>query len=189
MQFQVPQFIEVEDKIFGPLTFRQFIYLGGALGAAYLMYRVLPLYAAAPFVLALVGFGVALAFLQINGRPFIITLENSFFYLVRSKLYLWSNTRKKQPSKEIEKIAAKASQTYIPSLSESKLRELSWSLDIQERIAGGTITPEERRSRKETDALAPVRTAESARATKEEAIVQRIERLARERAHAGAATA
>src|SRR3989338_737591 len=27
MQFQVPQFIEVEDKIFGPLTLKQFFYV------------------------------------------------------------------------------------------------------------------------------------------------------------------
>ena len=27
MQYQVPQFIEVEDKIFGPLTFKQFLYI------------------------------------------------------------------------------------------------------------------------------------------------------------------
>ncbi|TSC80302.1 MAG: hypothetical protein G01um101429_152 [Parcubacteria group bacterium Gr01-1014_29] len=31
-QFQVPQFIEVEDKIFGPLTTKQFFYLLGGGG-------------------------------------------------------------------------------------------------------------------------------------------------------------
>ena len=33
MQFQVPQFIETEDKVVGPLTLRQFMYIAGA-GAA-----------------------------------------------------------------------------------------------------------------------------------------------------------
>ncbi|TSC61742.1 MAG: SsrA-binding protein, partial [Parcubacteria group bacterium Athens0416_74] len=32
MQFQVPQFIEVEDKIVGPLTFKQFVFIAGGLG-------------------------------------------------------------------------------------------------------------------------------------------------------------
>ena len=43
MQFQVPQFIEVEDKIFGPLTFKQFVYVAGGAGLAYLVWRVSPL--------------------------------------------------------------------------------------------------------------------------------------------------
>ena len=30
MQFQVPQFIDVENKIIGPLSLRQFLYLAGA---------------------------------------------------------------------------------------------------------------------------------------------------------------
>src|SRR3990172_12458701 len=49
MQFQVPQFIEIEDKIFGPLTFKQFIYVAGGAGACYLLWRVLPLLLPPPF--------------------------------------------------------------------------------------------------------------------------------------------
>jgi len=30
MQYQVPQFIEVEDRIIGPLTLKQFLYLAFA---------------------------------------------------------------------------------------------------------------------------------------------------------------
>jgi hypothetical protein len=71
MQFQVPQFIEVEDRIFGPLTFKQFVYLAGGLGAGYLLYRVLPFIVAAPLIMAIVGFAAALAFIKFNGRPFI----------------------------------------------------------------------------------------------------------------------
>ena len=94
MQFQVPQFIEVEDKIFGPLTFKQFVYVAGGLGAAYLLWRVLPIYLAGPLILGTGGLAAALAFLQWNGRPFILGLENGFYYLVRSKLYLWNNKAK-----------------------------------------------------------------------------------------------
>ncbi len=32
MRFEVPQFIDVEDKIFGPFTFKQFLYLAGGAG-------------------------------------------------------------------------------------------------------------------------------------------------------------
>ena len=42
MQFQVPQFIEVEDKIFGPLTLKEFLYLGGGIGMAVVLFIFVP---------------------------------------------------------------------------------------------------------------------------------------------------
>src|SRR5580693_2686435 len=123
MQFQVPQFIEVEDKIFGPLTFRQFIYILGGLGASYLAWRLLPLFLAAPVILAVAGAAASLAFLQYNGRPFIVSVENSFYFLIHSKLYLWNNERRaKKPIEEKKQDLGKAN-VYIPKLSDSKLHE------------------------------------------------------------------
>src|SRR5262249_32308336 len=143
MQFQVPQFIEVEDKIFGPLTFKQFVYVFGGLGACYILYRILPIYISAPFIALIGALAAGLAFFQFNGRPFIIALENGFFFLIRGKLYLWDNTRKqKKVEKEAPALAARAPQVYVPKLSESRLHELAWSLDIKERIAAGVANDE-----------------------------------------------
>ena len=144
MQFQVPQFIEVEHKIFGPLTFKQFVYITGGAGACYLIWRVLPIWLAGPIILGIGVFAAALAFLQWNGRPFILSLENAFFFLLRSKLYLWNNTRrdKNLEAKNAAEPVAPAP-IYIPKLSESKLHELSWSLDIKERIAAGVAEDRE----------------------------------------------
>jgi len=170
MQFQVPQFIEVEDKIFGPLTFKQFVYVGGGVGAAYMLWRVLPIYIAGPVILVIGGLAAALAFFQFNGRPFIIALENSFFYMIRSKLYLWNNVRKAKTHQEADKAAARSSTLYIPKLSESKLHELAWSLDIKERIAAGVAPDEERAGGRPpaVDVLSPIHTAQEAlRATSE----------------------
>jgi len=166
MQFQVPQFIEVEDKIFGPLTFKQFIYVGGGLGASYILWRVLPLYIAAPLILAVGGLAVGLAFVQLNGRPFILAVEHGFFFLMRSKLYLWNNARKKSVA-PVRMGAGQAlpaeADVYVPRISESKLHELSWSLDIKERIAGGVANDEERHIvRTDQDLVVPIRTARDA---------------------------
>jgi hypothetical protein len=145
MQFQVPQFIEVEDKIFGPLTFKQFIYVMGGAGAAYLLWRVLPLFLAGPLIMGVGGLAAALAFMQWNGRPFIQGLENAFFFMLRTKLYLWNNERRE--GRRAERAAAEAqpeaTSVYIPKLSESKLHELAWSLDIKERIAAGVAEDSE----------------------------------------------
>ena len=155
MQFQIPQFIEVEDKIFGPLTFRQFVYIVGGAGCSYLLLRVLPMFVALPIVAAILGLAAALAFFQYNGRPFILALEHGFSYMVHTKLYLWNNERKKGAPKKAPTIALKSGEVYVPRLSDSRLHELAWSLDIKERIAAGTTTDDERRGH---DVLAPLRT-------------------------------
>ena len=160
MQFQVPQFIEVEDKIFGPLTFKQFIYMAGGAGAAYLLWRVLPLFLAAPLIAGVGGLAAALAFMQWNGRPFILAIENAFYFLMRSKLYLWNNEKKpKKLRAGSQKLpSSSASGVYIPKLSDSRLHELSWSLDIKERIAAGVAEDREH----EGGVLSPMRTAREA---------------------------
>jgi len=105
------------------------------------------------------GLAAALAFMQWNGRPFILALENGFYYLLRTKLYLWNNEQKK-PSRKPETSNLKpASQVYIPKLSDSKLHELAWSLDIKERIAAGVARDDERLG----GVIAPIRTAREAR--------------------------
>ena len=70
MRFEVPQFIEIEDKIFGPLTWRQFLYLGGGVGMSVVMFFTLPFLAFVIFGLPLAILSGALAFYPINNRPF-----------------------------------------------------------------------------------------------------------------------
>jgi len=93
MKFEVPQFIEIEDKIFGPLTWRQFLYLGGGVGMGIVL-----LFTTSFIVFLIVGLPLALlagalAFYPINNRPFSFFLEAIFNYLSNEKLYLW---RKKE---------------------------------------------------------------------------------------------
>ena len=44
MEYQVPQFIEVEDKIFGPFTLKQFIYVAGGVGLCAILVLYFPLW-------------------------------------------------------------------------------------------------------------------------------------------------
>lgn len=89
MRFEVPQFIEIEDKIIGPLTWRQFIYIAGGVGILVLLYIFTPLMI---FVFIGIPFGVlafTLAFHRVNNRPFSIFLESFFSYMTKKRLYLW----------------------------------------------------------------------------------------------------
>lgn len=164
MQFQVPQFIEVEDKIFGPLTFKQFVYIAGGAGLSYMLWRVFPIFLAAPLILAVAGLGAALAFFKYNGQPFILALEHGFFYFFHSKLYLWSSEHKPGSTPETKAAAGVpgASDVYVPKLSDSRLHELAWSLDIKERIAAGTAADDDRPDSGLKGIVAPVRTARDA---------------------------
>jgi hypothetical protein len=89
MRFEVPQFIEIEDKIFGPLTWRQFLYLGGGIGGAVVMFLMLPFIIFMIFGIPLALLSGALAFYPINNRPFSYFLEALVTYLTKQKLYLW----------------------------------------------------------------------------------------------------
>lgn len=165
MQFQVPQFIEVEDKIFGPLTFKQFIYVAGGAGAAYLLWRILPFFLAVPLIVGIGGLAASLAFFKYNGRPLIIALEHGFYYFLRTKLYLWNNAQKPKKTRVLAtRQEIPTGQVYIPKLSESKLHELAWSLDIKERIAGGIASSGDRdAAAPEGGIVAPIRTSREAR--------------------------
>ncbi len=135
MNFQVPQFIEVEDKIFGPLTFKQFAYIAGGAGICFLIYvyvRLISFILAIILVIPVGGFFLALAFQQVNGRPMIVTLEAAFKYAKGKKLYLWQKGAEKTKPTTLAQTTEAVSN--IPKLSESKLRDLSWSLDIEKHI-------------------------------------------------------
>ncbi len=129
MRFQVPQFIDIEDKIIGPFTLKQFVYLAGGAGMSYIVYAFLPLFISVFLVLAIAGLSLALAFYKINNKPFIDFLEAAFLYYTKQNLYIWKKEERKPVAKEVK--AAEA-QVFVPRLSDSKLKELSWSLDINE---------------------------------------------------------
>lgn len=133
MRFQVPQFIEVEDKIFGPLTFKQFIYIAGGVGVCVILFSFLPKFIAFLASLPVAIFAIALAFYKVNDKPFINTVESFFNYTLGHKLYIWKKEDKKpEPNQAMRRAGEEISQIYVPKLSESKLKELTWSLDIKE---------------------------------------------------------
>jgi PrgI family protein len=138
MRFQVPQFIEVEDKLFGPLTLKQFIYLAGSAGIGYIIYTTLPVIIAIPLAVGVVALGAALAFYKPDGhRPFIFMLEQAVRYYMNPKKFVWKQdtTKPKDATMQAKEIIdVKASDVLVPKLSDSKLKELSWSLDIHEKL-------------------------------------------------------
>ena len=89
MQFKVPQFIELEDKIIGPLTLKQFFYLLGGAGLLAILWFFLKLGAFLIFALPIAGLSIALAFYRPQGRSLISLIASWLGYLTKPKLYLW----------------------------------------------------------------------------------------------------
>lgn len=130
MQYQVPQFIEIEDKVIGPLTFKQFVYVLGGGGISFALYVWLPFLLALPLIGLALGTAATFAFYKVNNKPFVYILESALKYVIGSKLYIWKKETKKPKAKEEENIASET--LYVPTLSESKLNDIAWSLDVHE---------------------------------------------------------
>lgn len=120
MQFKVPQNIDMEDKIIGPLTMKQFIYLivGGMITYAciktYNIYWILFLGVPSGLI------ALCLAFIKIQDQPFSKFIFSLTLFTVKPKQRIWSKDWiatheihgvvqkpveevKKEPQKHIEK--------------------------------------------------------------------------------------
>ncbi|OGF82390.1 hypothetical protein A3B18_03535 [Candidatus Giovannonibacteria bacterium RIFCSPLOWO2_01_FULL_46_13] len=98
-QFHVPQFIEVEDKIFGPLTLKQFLYVIGGTGIIFIMYvllrSILPFFIIFMLIAPVGAFFGALAFYKVNGQPFIKILESMLTHYTTTRLFIWKKREQK----------------------------------------------------------------------------------------------
>lgn len=150
-QFTVPQFIDVEDKVFGPITVRQFliILVCGILSA--ITYRLVDLIVFLILTLLIFIAGGILAFLRINGRPFHYFILNFIQTLKKPKLRIWNNqlSKTKNELQDIVPAAVKAPAAPAkPRYSASKLAEVSLVVDTGGVYRGGDtdVQPLERRS-------------------------------------------
>lgn len=92
MQFKVPQNIDLADRIVGPLTLVQFLYvLTGGMIIYFLFSTIAPVNPSLFFILAfpITVFTLALAFLKIQDQPFPKFVVAFFVFLSRPKVRIW----------------------------------------------------------------------------------------------------
>lgn len=139
-QFVVPQFIDVEDKILGPITVRQFvILLSDGLFLA-LCYKLADL---ALFIILTVifgGLGVIFSFVKVNGQPFHYFVLNFLQTSLRPAVRVWNKNitggdLKRSYVEEKSKVEPPVRKQTVTA---SRLSEMSLVVDT-----GGRYLPEE----------------------------------------------
>jgi len=90
MHYNVPQFIDIEDKIVGPLTAKQLLWIFGMAGVLLIMWfniqdKVVFVVVGLPVALLF----IALAFYRPNGQSLIKFIMHAALFVVRPKIYMW----------------------------------------------------------------------------------------------------
>jgi len=89
-QFLVPQFIDVENKILGPITVRQFVLIILTVGMLFLFYKSFDFSAFLVATLVMLPLTVAFAFLKVNGMPFHYFILNVIQTSMRPGIRVWA---------------------------------------------------------------------------------------------------
>ncbi len=143
MQYAVPQFIDIEDKIILSLTWTQAAWVFGSGGATWVIFVIIQkinpetsLFLKLIFASPIIALGLALAFLKINKRPFIDFLEALLKYYITPRKYLWRKQEQKK-KKTIVEHNRNSFDTYVPEgydvpviNKRSRIKDLAWSLDM-----------------------------------------------------------
>ena len=132
-QFTVPQFIDVEDKIIGPITARQFVIMLCGFLLIGICYRLFSFTAFVMIGLLIFGIFGTFAFLKINGVPFHFFVLNFIQTSRRPGLRVWNKEFQKDLLVQEEK---ETNVSEVPAFeprhyTASRLAELSLIVDTQ----------------------------------------------------------
>ena len=144
MRFTVPQFIEHEAKIVGPMTFRQLIFVAAGVAVCFALYLTTPVYIFLVGCVVFGGGGLALAFLQINGRDLPTVLANLFKFNLGPKMYIWKKREvpikvlKKEPIPTISKKDEEKEELPLKIAEKSQLKKLRTNIETAGKLTEET---------------------------------------------------
>jgi len=133
MQYSVPQFIDIEDKIVGPLTGKQTLYLmiGGGLLMLLFSFFDFVFFMVATVIIAPIT--LAFAFWKPKGMTVARWIVNIINYYTSDHLYIW---RREPEGMKIKRTQKKKTQViFKENVSRSRIGELAWLLDTSSSIS------------------------------------------------------
>jgi hypothetical protein len=137
MQFQVPQFIETEDKVVGPFSLRQFMYIGIGGFISAIFYFFVQTWLFVIMAIIFLGLATVIAFVKINGQPVIkiITAALSFYW--KPQTYIWKSETAAAVTEAPKKTAPHEGGFSLEAIASGMALHKSW-----ENLQTGTKVPE-----------------------------------------------
>lgn len=134
MRFQVPQFVDIEDKIIGPFTLRQFLtyVVAAMLLVPVYIYSDLSLFIT--ISLPVLGVAAVFAHLKIYGRTFSQVTFSAFSYLSKGQLYVWRR-KKDKPLKIVDEEWDGARASAAADRESSSLSSIAQSLETTGNVS------------------------------------------------------
>lgn len=131
-RFVVPQFINVENKVIGPITVRQFLIFIGAAVLIAILYRILLFTYFVVSGVFILGIASVFAFAKVNGAQFHFFFLNVIQTMKKPKIRVWNNRAIPVESKKITEIKADDfKQAPKKEYKKSRLAELSLVVDTK----------------------------------------------------------
>lgn len=141
MKYTVPQFIDVEDKIIGPLTTRQFLIMLITSGLMFVTYKLVDFTLFAILGILEILLAGVLAFVKINGQPFHYFLLNLTQTLIKPRRRIWDKELTDSELRDIIKAPPPkpaATRRVKERIATRKLSELTLVVNT-----GGVYNPDE----------------------------------------------
>jgi len=124
MQFKIPQFLERQPLIIGPLAFKQSLYFGVAILISFYLYSVAPFPIFLIVSIPLMSFAFSLAFIKIEGIPLSEVISQSFGFILSPKIYLWEKKENLRPIKFKDQKQEEKKEKSLKVAPKSILKEL-----------------------------------------------------------------
>jgi hypothetical protein len=127
MLFNVPQFIDVEDKVAGPLTAKQLFWMFGMGATLFVLYVFLERTVFFIVAVPTVALFCAFAFWKPYNMPLLFMVYSGILFLFRPKVYTWQ--RSPDPIQRTPKREVKKEKTEEKKLTASNIAALAQTLD------------------------------------------------------------
>jgi len=134
MQYSVPQFIDVEDKVVGPFTGKQALFLILGFGIILILFTFLQFFIFIIMAIPVIVLSLAFAFWRPKGFSVSQWISNIINFYTTAHLYIWrrepdsrmfKQTQRKQTAKEAQPIP----------ISRNRIKELAWLLDTSTSVS------------------------------------------------------